>query len=96
MRPEEWERLRAEGERTANAFSPGFFAPVFIPLVCAIVWHWALLLTVPDLAFVALRARPLRREARRRHVSTLCETEYARTHGITPQNFRFYCFPWLR
>ena len=97
LQPEEWERLRGEGERAGHAAANQIIAPlVVVSVLGAVFYPWGLLFGPSWLLIMVFTGRHQRQEAARRSIQILCETEYARAHGITPQTFRSYRFPWTK
>src|SRR5262245_31691881 len=97
LRPAGWEKLRRVGER-AGKMAGRHIGPWLLGsgVLAFMFYPWGLLFYAVGLAVLMLTGRASRQEAARRSIQILCETEYARTHGITPQNFRSYRFPWTR
>jgi len=98
MHADEWEQFKRDSERAGQAAADSF---TMVPLLVASVigfalYPWGLLSFLVAGVIIAFRGRPVRRENTRRVIQALCNTEYARAHGITPENFRPYRFPWTK
>jgi hypothetical protein len=58
-------------------------------------WVWPSFY-VAELGVYFLSTRSSRRKYFARHKEMLCQTEYARAQGITPENLTVYRWPWSR
>jgi tetrahydromethanopterin S-methyltransferase subunit G len=59
-------------------------------------WSWqvGLVLLALFIIYFALSGFPRIRAMRRRSMALLCETEWARSRGYTPERLRLMTFPW--
>ncbi len=57
-------------------------------------WQAGLVLLVFFIIYFAVSGLPRFRAMRRRSMELLCETEWARSRGYTPERLRLMTFPW--
>jgi hypothetical protein len=59
-------------------------------------WRFGLVLSILYVVYFWIVGLPRIRAMRRRSVQLLCDTEWARNRGYTPDNLRLMVFPWSK
>jgi hypothetical protein len=93
------ERQRVLDDAAARGAELG--TRVALPLMAATLsfvfsWRLGAVLLVLYALYVLLLVVPRIRAIRRRSLELLCDTEWARSRGHTPDRLRLMVFPWLR
>lgn len=82
---------RQRGADGGRWFADPFSIAIFFLLFS---WQSGLVALVLFAIYFVGRSWPRLRDSRRKTIEMLCETEWARKHGYTPQNLRLTKFPW--
>jgi hypothetical protein len=73
-----------------------WFAIPFSGVICLLLfsWQWGLVSLALFAIYFVGWGWPRLRESRRKTIEMLCETEWARKSGYTPERLRLTKFPW--
>ncbi|MFO0783057.1 MAG: hypothetical protein U0636_05190 [Phycisphaerales bacterium] len=74
-----------------------WFAMPFGVSVSSWLWSWqvGVVLSALFVIYLAIIGFPRIRAMRRRSLELLCQTDWARSRGYTPEHLRLMAFPWL-
>ena len=97
LTPEEHARLRGDARWRGQQIGQRLAVPSGV-VAGSFGWSWQLgiVLLALFIVYFAVSGLPRLRAMRRRSIELLCETEWARRHGYSPDRLRLMTFPWSR
>jgi hypothetical protein len=95
LTPAEHTRLIDDARQRGTDLGRWFAAPFSLAIgLILFSWQWGLVSLVFFVTYFVGWGWPRLRNMRRKSIEMLCDTEWARSHGYTPERLRLTKFPW--